>query len=264
MKIVVFLCESNEANYVFERIVKDHSVSAVVNSSKAMDSSTAFRLVRKMLKEGGWSFFVRKSIAVFGFRILSKFNSISFGLSKSARAIADENDILLLSTENINNHTMLECLSKLDADLFVSIHFDQILKDTVISLPKIGTLNVHGSYLPKNRGLFPYYWVLTSPEDPVGVTVHWINIGIDTGKVMKQIEIERVRGEGVFQLARRQAVHAAELLSSAITELKEGRLTRKHQVGKPSYGSWPTRKSAKLLKKNRIKFGAPLAPIKER
>jgi methionyl-tRNA formyltransferase len=71
-------------------------------------------------------------------------------------------------------------------DLLVSAYFSQILKSEVIQLPRYGILNIHPGWLPAYRGAMAYFWVLHNDSDRGGVSVHWIDEGIDTGEILER------------------------------------------------------------------------------
>ena len=85
---------------------------------------------------------------------------------------------------DINNPSVTELLHKLEPDIIVSAYFNQIIKEPVIELPKVGILNIHPGWLPAYRGAMAYFWVLKNGSEKAGVSIHWIDKGIDTGKLV--------------------------------------------------------------------------------
>ncbi|MEU5692466.1 formyltransferase family protein [Actinosynnema sp. NPDC020468] len=75
-------------------------------------------------------------------------------------------------------------LRGLDADLVVMHGFDWILPRAVFSLPRLGVLNVHTSALPAYRGPAPVLWAIRRGDPTLGVTVHRVDDGVDTGPVL--------------------------------------------------------------------------------
>lgn len=75
-------------------------------------------------------------------------------------------------------------------DFGISIHHKRILKASDIAKFKHGVINIHPSYLPYGRGADPCIWSLDN-DWPLGVTVHWIDEGIDTGNILFQIQVEK-------------------------------------------------------------------------
>ncbi len=114
--------------------------------------------------------------------ICTRFKSPDNYLSKKALKM----DIDLLKDANIKNKSFLEKLSKYECDLFVSMSFDQIFNLELLNLPKLGAINCHASKLPFYRGRNILNWVLINDEKEFGITVHYIDEGIDTGDIILQ------------------------------------------------------------------------------
>jgi UDP-2,4-diacetamido-2,4,6-trideoxy-beta-L-altropyranose hydrolase len=79
-------------------------------------------------------------------------------------------------------------VQKLNPDMIVSYNYRHILRRDVISIPPRGSVNLHISYLPWNRGADPNVWSLID-NSPKGVTIHYIDEGVDTGDILVQREI---------------------------------------------------------------------------
>lgn len=80
-------------------------------------------------------------------------------------------------------------LKKLGADLFVVISFGQILKDNILSIPSLYSINIHGSILPKCRGAAPTNWAIINGERSSGVTIIKMNERMDEGDIILKKEI---------------------------------------------------------------------------
>src|SRR5205823_12862523 len=77
-------------------------------------------------------------------------------------------------------------LQQLDADLFLVNSYSMILPREWLTLPALGTVNVHAALLPQYRGANALNWVLVNGETETGVTIHYIDEGIDTGDLILQ------------------------------------------------------------------------------
>lgn len=93
-------------------------------------------------------------------------------------------DFLIL--KNINSSSSIKILKKYNIDLIVSMSFDQIFKKEILNLPKLGAINCHAGALPFYRGRNVLNWVLINDEKYFGVTVHYVDEGIDTGDIILQ------------------------------------------------------------------------------
>lgn len=97
------------------------------------------------------------------------------------------------STHGINVHKINEIHSNDGIDFFRSLNCDilavcgtGILKQSVFGLPAIGTINLHQGKVPKYRGAPPGFWELWNDEKEVGVTIHFVDEGVDTGDIILQ------------------------------------------------------------------------------
>lgn len=79
-----------------------------------------------------------------------------------------------------------EDLTKLDFDILLCCDYHHILKKELFSRARIGSFNIHGSLLPKYRGVAPYIRAVLNGEKEVGVTLHEIDEGVDTGDIVTQ------------------------------------------------------------------------------
>lgn len=104
--------------------------------------------------------------------------------------IAYKYNLELYKEKDINNYRFIENISKLNIDLIISVNFEQILKRQIINIPKRGCINIHASILPKYRGRAPINWAIINGEKETGVTVHFIEEGIDTGNIICQEIVE--------------------------------------------------------------------------
>jgi methionyl-tRNA formyltransferase len=87
---------------------------------------------------------------------------------------------------NINSDDFFQMVEPLEIDLFVSMSFNQIFRKRIINLPRLGTINCHAGKLPYYRGRNILNWVLINDEKEFGITVHYIDDGIDTGDIILQ------------------------------------------------------------------------------
>ena len=143
--------------------------------------------LRKHLKNIGWQFawllLWQRAIQGIGFFITALLPFLRKRL-QAAWKIAEDNNIPVFYCNNINDQECLNFIKEQNPDLLVSAYFSQILKKDIIQAPKIGVLNIHPGLLPSYKGAMAYFWVLKNETNKAGVTVHWIDEGIDTGDIL--------------------------------------------------------------------------------
>ena len=120
-------------------------------------------------------------------------------------------------------------LLALAPDLCVTAAFGQILSQEILDIPKIGTVNVHSSLLPKYRGSAPINWAIMEGETVTGVTTMMTDKGLDTGDILLKREVAILPGETAEELTARLAPIGAELLIETIRGLEAGTVRRVKQ-----------------------------------
>ena len=106
-------------------------------------------------------------------------------------------------------------LEKLDADLFVVVAF-RILPTSLISIPKLGSINLHGSLLPAYRGAAPIQWALINGDEETGLSTFFITPKVDTGAVICQDRLPMRPSDNYGTLSERMGILGSVLLLSLI------------------------------------------------
>ncbi len=117
---------------------------------------------------------------------------------------------------NVNSSEGLELLRKHAPDLIIVATFKQILKQSVLSLPKLGVVNIHPSLLPNYRGPCPTNAVLMNDEKTTGITVHYVTETVDEGNMLLQRSIGIGEEETDGELRQRLASLAGEMMPELI------------------------------------------------
>ncbi len=123
---------------------------------------------------------------------------------------------------NINSDEFVTLMIKYDCDLFVSMSFNQIFKTKLINLPKLQTINCHAGKLPFYRGRNILNWALINDEKEFGITVHYVNEGIDTGDIILQRCYSITDEDDYKTLLQRAYEYCASNLYDAIKIIQTG------------------------------------------
>ncbi len=110
------------------------------------------------------------------------------GMQLQASAVkqyAVAHNLPLLQPTNLKDEAFVQALSALQADVQVVVAF-RMLPQVVWSMPPMGTINVHGSLLPKYRGAAPINWAIMHGDTVTGVTTFKLAHAIDTGHILMQ------------------------------------------------------------------------------
>ena len=112
-------------------------------------------------------------------------------------------------------------LEELNADLFVVVAF-RILPNSLITIPKLGSINLHGSLLPAYRGAAPIQWALINGEDETGLSTFFIAPKVDTGAVICQDKLPIHPNDNYGTLSERMGILGSVLLVETINLIESG------------------------------------------
>lgn len=103
----------------------------------------------------------------------------------ATKQAAIRHSIPVLQPEKLSkSDEAVQTLSALAPDLIVTVAFGQILKKNVLSLPRLGVINLHGSLLPSYRGPAPINWAIINGDTATGLTTMYTEAGVDTGPML--------------------------------------------------------------------------------
>ncbi len=118
-----------------------------------------------------------------------------------------------------------EELSSLGADVAVTCAYGQILDKKLLEMTPCGVLNVHASLLPKYRGSSPIQWAVINGEKVTGITIMKTALGIDSGDILLQKEVEILPEETAGELFDRLSATGGECIVKALELVESGKAT---------------------------------------
>ena len=136
-------------------------------------------------------------------------------------------DIQWVKVANHNDDDSQTLLSELSLDIIV-LGDTRIMKPNILTIPKIGIVNVHPGYLPDVRGNNPYIWALYH-DLPQGCSVHFVDKEIDTGPIILRERIEVEHGSSFPLLMHSLIVTCGNLLAAALNNIEKGTMTCQRQ-----------------------------------
>ena len=116
-------------------------------------------------------------------------------------------------------------------DACIVAAYGRILPEWLLSIPRLGCINVHASLLPKYRGAAPINWALANGDSVTGVTIMKMDVGMDTGPMFARRPAEIGPDETAPDLSSRLANLGAELLSETLPRIERGELQPELQEG---------------------------------
>ncbi|MDE2492162.1 MAG: methionyl-tRNA formyltransferase [Elusimicrobia bacterium] len=137
-------------------------------------------------------------------------------------------------------------LGGLGADLAVVVAYGRLLKPEVLSATRLGFLNAHFSLLPRYRGAAPVQWSLARGESRTGVTLFWLDEGLDTGPIQSSAALPIAEDDDAGTLLAKLTQAGVGLLGAALADLEAGRVVRRPQEGAASLAPLIEREDALL------------------
>lgn len=150
-----------------------------------------------------------------------------------------------------NNPEFLEEVKKLNPDLICVVAYGKILPQELLDIPKYGCVNVHGSLLPEYRGAAPIQWAVLNGDKKTGVTIMFMNAGMDTGDMILKEEVEIGEDETTGELWNRLKTIGANLLIKTVKEIENGTATRTKQPEEGTMAPMLSKEMAKIDWKNK-------------
>lgn len=142
------------------------------------------------------------------------------------KKIALAHNLPVWQPKRVKKHpATLQQLAATAADVFVVIAYGQILSGEILSMPKLGSVNVHGSILPQYRGAAPIQWSIYNGDRSSGITTMLMDEGMDTGPMLLKAYTDIGLLDNSQDLAITLANLGAELLIETLFKLAEGTIT---------------------------------------
>ena len=248
MRIVIIT--QNEPFYLTKslryllNILPDHSevVGCVVaDVSPFGKKESFFTKAKNTYNIFGLKFFTYYSFKYLKSKVNPK-NNISNFLKSSSIPI-------IILDEPINKLKSVNKIKSFQPDLLISILGNQIFKSPILNLAPKGCINLHTALLPQYRGLMPTFWVLKNNEKKTGVSVFYVDEGIDSGPIIvqKEVEIGDRTQEELIILTKKIGMEAIAK-SIDLIQKEEVKLIKNDSLNK-SYYSFPTKNDVLEFKK---------------
>jgi methionyl-tRNA formyltransferase len=177
-------------------------------------------------------------------------------LNKSVKKVLKNHKIpIIILKKSVNHLESLEIIRSYKPDLLISIAGNQIFKQPLINLAPKGCLNLHTALLPKYRGLMPSFWVLKNNEKETGVSVFFVDKGIDSGPILVQKRLAIPENMSQAELIKESKKLGMDAINESIELLYKGNYQLIPNPDKEkTYYSFPTREDVKDFHKAGKRF----------
>jgi folate-dependent phosphoribosylglycinamide formyltransferase PurN len=216
---IVLLCRNTASSaIVYNYLSQFYDVSKVIME----DAPSKWSILKKRGKKLGWSRVVGQllfQIIVIRFlKIISQKRILEIlGKNKLSKQNIPASKILHVSSAN--DHQTLNEL-KLTAEEIIIVNGTRILSSQIINIPGKAYINIHAGITPAYRGVHGAYWAYRNNEPHLaGVTIHFIDKGIDTGKVIRQEIIQKKQTDNFITYPYLQVAKGLPELNKVIKSL---------------------------------------------
>ena len=149
----------------------------------------------------------------------------------AVKAFAAERGIEVYQPHRASSSESFGYLSVKGADILIVCSYGQILRNNILTMCPYGALNIHSSLLPKYRGAAPMQRAVMNGESRTGVTVMYMDEGMDTGDIMYATEIDISPEDTFGTVSSKLSEAGASLIVSALERLQAGDAPKTKQDG---------------------------------
>ena len=151
-------------------------------------------------------------------------------VASPVKEYALEKGFKIFQPEKIANNTEFkEQIKELNPDIACVVSYGVILPKSFLKIPKLGCINVHPSMLPKYRGAAPIQWAILNGDETTGVTIMYLDEGMDSGDIIVQEEVKVDPDETTGELWTRLSTIGARLLRESVEKIDNGTASRTKQ-----------------------------------
>ena len=142
------------------------------------------------------------------------------------KILAEKYGIPILQPEKVRKTEFIQRLKELAPDVIVVVAYGQILPESILNIPSLGCINIHGSLLPKYRGAAPIHWAIVRGETETGITTMFMDKGMDTGDMLLKRSVPIGPKDTTGSLHDTLSRMGAEVLIETLEKLEQGTLER--------------------------------------
>lgn len=140
----------------------------------------------------------------------------------SVAALAGQHQIPTITPDDANIREVIEQVAATVPDFLFSFYYRQMLGPEILSIPKRGAFNMHGSLLPKYRGRVPINWAIIKGETETGATLHEMVAKPDAGRIVAQQAVSIGPDETAVEVFHKVTEAAAAVLAHSLQGLIDG------------------------------------------
>ncbi len=257
MRIAIITTDSFFSYLLISGIIKVrlNDIVAIIVTPGRVKGKGILGSAFKVYKKTGWRNFCYKIVTglwVCSAGILFKIGLLHHCVTPSN--IARRYGIKLYNSTDCNDELTISYLIKENPDVLLSINVYQRMRGSLLSIPKITSINTHFGLLPKYRGMAPYIWAMANGEKEIGLSVHHMVLQFDEGKIICQERMPLEPDDSALGVYLRGCLLARKMIVDAISKVEQYPGAGFEQKGEASYFSMPSRQCIYDLRRRGYKL----------
>ena len=224
MKIVLLFRDSVEAKYLSNILNKNIKIDVLILENGKISN---IRKVKRIFGKANFLQYPLKILDLASITLYSKY--FDYKLSKDINKEGYNKfpkDIPTYKVDDANGNDCISLLKSTYPDIILVLG-TSILKEEVLSIPKEFLLNIHGGIVPEYRNVHSDFWAFLNKDyDNIGVSIIYLDKGIDSGDTALKSFIEIMPGDGLCEIKKKNLRLAANLILEAIDKANQGTLER--------------------------------------
>jgi len=155
----------------------------------------------------------------------------------STLKFARKNNLETISGKKVKDTIVIKAIKSIKSEIIFCIGGTQLIPQEVLEVPTLGCLNIHPALLPKYRGRYSTVHAMFNREKYTGVTIHWMDVGIDSGPIIVQKKITIENSDTAKSLYDKFTKIGVELFTKFLQDFTKGKkiISRSQDNSKATY-----------------------------
>lgn len=150
-------------------------------------------------------------------------------IPSAVKSCAIEHNVPVFQPKTLKDEEAFNIIKELAPDIIIVVAYGKLLPANIINYPRLGCINVHGSLLPKYRGAAPIQRAIIDGEKVTGITIMYMDEGLDTGDMIAKAEVEIDINDDFGTLHDKMALAGTKLLIESVESIEAGKAMREKQ-----------------------------------
>lgn len=253
-KLVFCTYSSIYSSKVLEQLIADIDIDvvAIVNSTRVLRPSlNPINGAISQLRTSGLRYSVYLFLVTNFFKWMQPLTKLRKWPLRDVHALAEFNNIPIIDTRDINLTEVTGFIKKYEPDFLLCAHFNQLLKESILTLDKMQCINIHPSLLPSYKGVDPVFFAMKDNAKELGVTLHKMNESFDSGDILFQTAFKM---DNTQSLLSNNCLLFEEGIKLAMKWMKNDQAvihtSLNNDKNNENYDSWPSSRDVNSFKKS--------------